>query len=217
MPHSTASSDRPAPARTRQGRVASVWRDNLESFLWAVLLAFVIRTFIVAPFKIPSGSMRPTLIEGDRILVNKFVYRLHPPRRGDIIVFYFPSEWRPFRERLTDPTRNVWDRLFNFGRPFIKRLIAIGGDEVEIRDGKVFVNGHALDGRPMFRSNQYYNQGPYGEAGRTYRVPEKSFYVLGDNSLSSHDSRFWGFVPEHLVIGEAICIFWPLPRWRILR
>jgi len=204
-------------ARKPHGRVASAWRENLESFLWAVLLAFVIRTFIVAPFKIPSGSMRPTLIEGDRILVNKFIYRLHPPQRGDIIVFYFPSEWRPFRERLTDPARNLWDRLFNVGRPFIKRLIAVGGDEVEIRDGMILVNGKPLDGRPIFRANRYYNQGSYGEAGRPFRVPEKSFYVLGDNSLSSHDSRFWGFVPERLVIGQAICIFWPLHRWRILR
>jgi len=208
---------RPSSARKPDDRPVSVWRENLESLLWAALLAFAIRTFIIAPFKIPSGSMHPTLIEGDRILVNKFIYRLHPPRRGDIIVFYYPNEWRPWRERLTDPKRNLWDRFFNFGRPFIKRLIAVGGDEVEIRDGLIFVNGQSLEGRPIFQANRYYTQGPYGETGRVYRVPEKSFYVLGDNSLSSHDSRFWGFVPEHLVIGEAICIFWPLNRWRILR
>ena len=182
MPPSKDPSKRPsAAARTQGGRASSAWRENLESFVWAIALALVIRTFIVAPFKIPSGSMRQTLMEGDRILVNKFIYHLHPPQRGDIIVFYFPAEWRPFRKRLTDPNRSLWDRLFNFGRPFIKRLIAVGGDEVEIRDGQVFVNGQALDGRPMFRANRYDNQGPYGEAHRTYRLPEQHYYVLGAN------------------------------------
>ena len=174
----------------------SALRENLESLLWAVAVALAIRTFIMAPFKIPSGSMRPTLIEGDRILVNKFIYHFRPPQRGDILVFRYPE----------DPKR-----------PFIKRLAALGGDTVEIREGKVIVNGQPLDGTGRFNTNHYYNQGQYGEEGRPIKVPEGEFYVLGDNSASSHDSRFWGFVPRRLAIGRAMCIFWPLTRWRVLR
>ena len=172
------------------------WRENLESLIWAVALALIIRTFIMAPFKIPSGSMRMTLIEGDRILVNKFIYRFRPPERGDIIVFRYPE----------DPKR-----------PFIKRLAAIGGDTVEIRNGKVFVNGEALDGLGAFGTNRYYNQGSFGQEGQEIHVPPGEYFVLGDNSLSSHDSRFWGFVPKRLLIGQALCIFWPVTRWRILK
>ncbi len=177
------------------GRPVCAWRENVESVIWAVALAMAIRTFIMAPFKIPSGSMRPTLIEGDRILVNKFLYRFRAPQRGDIIVFRYPE----------DPKR-----------PFIKRLVAVGGDHVQIRDGKVIVNGQPLDGTGIFSSNHYYNQGWYGQEGETTDVPPGSYYVLGDNSASSHDSRFWGFVPRRLVIGRAMVIFWPVTRWRIL-
>ena len=174
----------------------SAVRENLESILWAVAIALLIRTFIMAPFKIPSGSMHPTLIEGDRILVNKFIYRVHPPRRGEIVVFRFPE----------DPKR-----------AFIKRLIAMGGDTVEIRQGKLYVNDVLLDGGEVTARNYYYNQGPYGQEHQLVHVPPGSFYVLGDNSAASHDSRFWGFVPKRFLIGRAMCIFWPLPRWRILR
>ena len=207
----------PSSEARQTTRQPSALRENIESLVWAVGLALVIRTFVMAPFKIPSGSMHPTLIEGDRILVNKFIYRLHPPRRGDVVVFYYPNEWHPLRERLTDPNRSWFDRLFNSGRPFIKRLIAVGGDDVEIRDGRLFVNDQLLENREIFRTNRYYNQGPYGELHHIIHVPPDSFYVLGDNSLSSHDSRFWGFVPKRLVIGQATCIFWPLTRWRLLR
>ena len=175
---------------------ASAWRENIESLIWAVALALIIRTFIMAPFKIPSGSMRPTLIEGDRILVNKFIYHFRMPRRGEIVVFRYPD----------DPKR-----------PFIKRLAGIGGDTVEIKDGRVIVNGEPLNGAGIFSSNRYYNQGPYGQEGQAIHVPPGEFFVLGDNSLSSHDSRFWGFVPKRLMIGQAMCIFWPVTRWRILR
>ena len=188
-----SSSPRESP---RQTRPVSAWRENLESLVWAVALALAIRTFIMAPFKIPSGSMHPTLLEGDRILVNKFIYHFRFPHRGDIMVFRYPE----------DPKR-----------PFIKRLIAIGGDAVEIREGKILINGRPLDGVGVFRTNHYYNNGAYGQEHQVIQVPPGEFYVLGDNSASSHDSRFWGFVPRRFVIGQAMCIFWPITRWRILR
>ena len=192
MPRSPSTPDEEA---RRKAAVRAAWRENIESFLWAVAIALVIRTWIVAPFKIPSGSMRPTLIERDRILVNKFLYRFRPPQRGDIIVFHYPE----------DPKR-----------PFIKRLAAIGGDTIEIAEGKLLVNGQPLDTAAVFRANTYYNQGAYGKAHEAVRVPAGDYFVLGDNSLSSYDSRFWGFVPKKLLIGRAMCIFWPVTRWRIL-
>ena len=175
--------------------VKSAFRENVESFLWAVAVALVIRTFIIAPFKIPSGSMHPTLIEGDRILVSKYVYRFHPPQQGDIVVFRFPE---------------------NPKRPFIKRLIGVGGDRVEIRSGHILVNGQPSPS-PAIQSLYYYNQGQYGLEGQVTPVPADSYFVLGDNSGSSHDSRFWGFVPKRLLIGKAVCIFWPPQRIRLLR
>ena len=172
-----------------------VWRENIESLVWAVALALVIRTFIMAPFKIPSGSMRPTLMEGDRILVNKFIYRFRAPRRGEIIVFHYPPEPK---------------------RPFIKRLVGLGGDRLELRNGEAYINGAQLQ-RPAGVHPGYMNGGTYGQARQVVEVPADSLYVLGDNTEHSHDSRYWGFVPRTLVIGRALCIFWPLTRWRILR
>lgn len=173
----------------------SAFRENVESILWAVALALVIRTFIVAPFKIPSGSMRMTLIEGDRILVNKFLYRFREPRRGEIIVFKFPE---------------------NPKRPFIKRLAAVGGDTLEIRDGHLLINGE-LTPSELMRHVRYENQGRYGAFGGVTTIPPDHYFVLGDNSASSHDSRFWGYVPKRLLIGKAICIFWPPTRIRLLK
>ena len=172
------------------------WRENLESFVWAAALALLIRTFVMAPFKIPSGSMHPTLVEGDRILVNKFLHHFKEPQRGDIVVFRFPDNTR---------------------RPFIKRLIGLGGDRVEIRDGTVLVNGAPATGAAIFATNRYENQGVYGAPGKVVEVPRDDFFVLGDNSGSSHDSRFWGFVPRTHLIGKAMVIFWPPRRIRVLR
>ena len=187
-----------APAHTERARLVqpkSALRENVESIVWAVTIALVIRTFIVAPFKIPSGSMRPTLIEGDRILVSKFTYRFREPRQADIVVFRYPMEPK---------------------RPFIKRLAAVGGEQVEIRDGHVLDNGQASESLVMEQIH-YINQGQYGQQVSPVLVPAGMYFVLGDNSPSSHDSRFWGFVPRRLMIGKALCIFWPPNRIRILR
>lgn len=199
-------------------------REWIESILIALILAAFIRTYFFQPFKIPSGSMRMTLIEGDRLFVNKLRYgpkvlpeffairnreKLHvpqdlanarfpgfsKPKRGDIIVFVYPE----------DNTRD-----------FIKRLIAFGGETVEIKEGKILINGSVVD-EPRIRNRYYYNGGPYGEKGEKVVVPKGFYFALGDNSNSSHDSRYWGFIPEDHVIGRAEMIFWPLSRIRILK
>jgi signal peptidase I len=199
-------------------------REWIESILIALVLAAFIRTYFIQPFKIPSGSMRMTLIEGDRLFVNKLRYgpkllpeffavrhrdQLHvpaswanarlpgfsKPKRGDVVVFVFPD----------DRTRD-----------FIKRLIAFGGETVEIKEGKIFINGRLID-EPRIRNTYYYNRGDFGEAGKKIVVPEHHYFVLGDNSMSSHDSRYWGFVPEEYVIGRAEFIFWPFSRLRVIQ
>lgn len=186
----------------------SAFRENAESIVVAVILALVVRTFFLQAFKIPSGSMRPTLMEGDRILVNKVVYgiripftplrlpAIHPPRRGDIVVFRGPE----------DPRRD-----------FIKRLAGVGGDEAEIRDLRLWVNGRPLADPPIFRERVYYNRGPFGEVGVPIKVPAHHYFFLGDNSGSSRDSRYWGFVQGSEVIGRAFFIYWPPKRIRYLK
>ena len=170
--------------------------EYVESFVIAIALALIVRTFVVQPFKIPSGSMRPTLIEGDRILVNKYVYRFEEPRAGDIMVF----------KSVEIPQRD-----------FIKRLVAVGEDTVKIKEGKIWTNNRLLNTPSIFRDNFYYNRGDYGEEGKTIAVPPGNYFVLGDNSGSSLDSRFWGFVPQKNILGKAFFIFWPPHRMRVLQ
>ena len=185
----------------------SVFREYAESVVVAVLLALVVRTFFLQAFKIPTGSMRPTLIEGDRILVDKITYgipipftvarlpRVHPPRRGDIVVF----------RSIDDPHKD-----------FIKRLVAVGGDTIEIRDLKLWVNGQPLDNPPIFRQMVYLNRGTYAQAGQPLKVPPGYYFFLGDNTASSRDSRYWGLLPESKIIGRAFVIYWPPKRIRAL-
>jgi signal peptidase I len=182
---------------------ATAIREWTESIVVAVILALFIRTFFFQAFKIPSGSMRPTLIEGDRLMVNKLRYGpkvpftkdkrlpgLGRPQRGDVIVFIYP----------VDPSRD-----------FIKRLIGLGGETVEIRNGAIYVNGEIVND-PLIKGNYYYNRGEYGKENNAITVPEGHYFVLGDNSGSSSDGRYWGFVPEESVIGRAEFLYWPFNR-----
>ncbi len=191
-------------------REKSVVREYAEALFFALLIALFIRSFIVQAFKIPSGSMLPTLQIGDHILVSKLRYGLRlpwpfewpvvewdAPERGDIVVFVYPK----------DP-----------GKDFIKRVVAVGGDEVRIRDKRLFVNGVADDadyahfGDPHLivpgpRDN--YPERTTGGAGAPATVvPEGKLFVMGDNRDHSHDSRFWGYVDTGAVKGKALLIYW---------
>jgi len=166
-------------------------REWIEAAAVALILTLVIRTFVVQAFKIPSGSMIPTLIQGDKLFVNKFIYRFHEPERWDIIVFKYPE----------DPKKD-----------FIKRVVAFEGEEIEIRDGMIYVNGQAQKPPQQIHELFYYNQAPFAGTGQKITVPDDSYFVLGDNSLSSRDSRYWGFVPKKHLVGKAFFRWWPLGR-----
>lgn len=185
-----------ATEKEKVKKTKSALREWLEAIPVAILAALLIRGFVIEAFKIPSGSMIPTLEIGDRIFVNKFIYRFREPRRGEIVVFKYPE----------DPKRY-----------FVKRLVAKGGESVEIRNGNIYINGSLVVEPEIFQKIYYYNMGPYGEEGEVVRVPPGHYFFLGDNSASSKDSRFWGFVPKKYIVGKAFLRFWPLWRIGLLR
>ncbi|MDR9501373.1 MAG: signal peptidase I [Desulfurivibrionaceae bacterium] len=179
----------------------SVIREYVEAILIALLLALFIRTFIVQAFKIPSGSMLPTLQIGDHILVSKFSYALKnpftntalisfaEPERGDIIVFKYPV-----KEDID----------------YIKRVIGIAGDRLEIREKDVFVNGERFEVPQAMHLDSTIipaEQSPRDNYGPV-TVPADSVFVMGDNRDNSHDSRFWGFVNHKAIRGKAFIIYW---------
>jgi len=185
----------------------SAFREYAEAAVIAIILALFIRTFVVQAFKIPSGSMEPTLLVGDHILVNKFLYGIKipfinktlipvsEPEHDDVIVFIYPV-----------------DR----SKDFIKRVIGLPGDEIKIVNNTIYVNG-----KPYKDEHGYYS-----DAGRGYvskgeknqfgpiMVPENHLFVMGDNRNHSYDSRFWGFVPMEDVKGKAFIIYWSWPNWK---
>jgi signal peptidase I len=176
-------------------------RENIEAILVAVVLALFIRTFVIQAFKIPSGSMKETLLIGDHILVNKFIYGIKipftkttiipfkTPESGDIVVFEFPE----------DPEKD-----------FIKRVIGVAGDVVEVHDKKVYVNHKPLNHDHGINTDPYSfpaSVQPRDNFGPV-KVPANSFFVMGDNRDQSYDSRFWGFVDLKAVKGKALIIYW---------
>ena len=189
----------------------STAREWIKTLAVAILLALFIRTFIVQAFKIPSGSMLPTLQIGDHILVNKFIYGVRlpfldlwllgpwTPKRGDIVVFKFPRDE---------------------SRDFIKRVIGLPGDVVEIRDKQVYINGKLLE-EPyaVYKDAATFNPYSTGESSGPIKVPEGKLFLLGDNRDHSQDSRVWGFLDLHKVEGEAFVVYWSWdsdgvrPRW----
>ncbi len=178
------------------------WKDKWENWVKplfvAAVLAIAIRTFLLGPYKIPTGSMRPFLMEGDRIFVDKITYRFREPERGDVIVFRYPMDRK---------------------KDFVKRLVGFGGERVEIRDGQIIVNDRKLDHPVSFLERFYYNRPDwsYGKVGQVIQIPEGHLFVLGDNSAQSSDSRNWGFVPRKDVVGRAVLIWWPPKRFRLIK
>ena len=182
-------------------KIKSGLRENIEAIAVAVVLALFIRTFVVQAFKIPSGSMKPTLLIGDHILVNKFIYGIKipfwdktivpikQPAHGDIVVFKFPE----------DPSKD-----------FIKRVIGIAGDVIEIRNKQLYVNHKRLESHYGVYLDSSIIPGslqPRDNFGPV-TVPPDSLFVMGDNRDHSYDSRFWGFVRLEALKGKAFIIYW---------
>jgi len=203
--------------RWEDDRLRQFLMEACESLLIALALVFfLIRPFVVHAFLIPSQSMEPTLLVGDRLLVNKFVYRLRPPHRQEIVVFKAPEL-----------------ALQKSGRPdqtdYIKRLIGLPGDLVRVENGHALVNGRPLlepylppyVGNDVFPDN-YLQQTPWNTTYRHLierhngklwvRVPPGHYFVMGDNRANSLDSRAWGFVAADALVGKSLVRFWPLAR-----
>ncbi len=195
--HSDDSRNEDVIPGTRTKR-KSVIREYAEAIVIAVLLALFIRTFVVQAFKIPSGSMKPTLLVGDHILVNKFIYgvkipftdksliELSQPKRGDVVVFKYPL----------DPKKD-----------YIKRVIGLPGDKVELVNKKLLINGRPT-ADPHASYSIYGNLRNFGPVS----VPVDHLFVMGDNRDESSDSRVWGFVPFAYLKGKAFLIYWSWDR-----
>lgn len=225
----------------KNSKIYTTILDWVETIWSAVLLASVIMYFVIQAFKIPSGSMRMTLLEGDHLFVNKFIYGFRIPfsggkkilplrkvHRKDIIIFDCPPQALSPQEREKGVKKD-----------FIKRAIGLPGDVIEIKNKKVFVNGVELDEpyvnfeidyvQPkieIFNSQEEYQKSwelgrfvnlPVRDYFGPVKVPEKHYFVLGDNRDRSFDSRFWGPLHEKYLKGQALIIYWPITRVRIIK
>ena len=187
--------------KNRKTKRKSTTREYIEAILIALLLALFIRTFVVQAFKIPSGSMKDTLLIGDHILVNKFLYGVKNPFNG--------NTWIP----LNKPGRRdivVFKYPVNPSQDYIKRVVGVQGDTIQIKDKKVYVNGEPQDENyAIFLDNKIL---PANMQGRDnmgpITVPENSLFVMGDNRDNSYDSRFWKFVDLKSVKGKAFILYW---------
>jgi signal peptidase I len=199
--HNQAITGGEAEGKPQEAGKKHIIREYAESIIIAVILALVIRTFVVQAFKIPSGSMEDTLAIGDHILVNKFIYgtkipftdkrilTIRDPRRGDVVVFEYPE----------DPSKD-----------FIKRVIGTPGDEIEVRNKKVYVNGKPYENPHEVHKEKDlipHEQNPRDNFGPV-KVPENSYFVMGDNRDRSYDSRFWGYVKNPKIKGLAFIKYW---------
>ena len=189
------------PTRPRSRSATRVVLEWAAIVVVAVLAAIGIRAFVVQPFSIPSGSMEPTLDVHDRILVNKLSYRFHRVHRGDIVVFKKPA---------TETTPGITD--------LVKRVIALPGETVSARDGRVYIDGRYLPEPWLPKVDQGVTVFPSGIRGclpsppGSCRIPAGKYFMLGDNRTDSADSRVLGPVPGRLFIGRAFILVWPPSR-----
>ncbi len=189
VPGGDQGSVEPASKARRRGRFLI---ETLVIIVIAALVAVGLRTFVVQTFYVPSASMEPTIMIGDRILVDKLSYHFHAVHRGDIVVFSTP----PGENCGGPPVPDL-----------VKRVIGLPGDHLSSRGNTVYVNGHPL-AEPWLPRGQ-----PLGRPITPITVPKGDYYVMGDNRPYSCDSRYWGPVPGSLIVGKVVAIFWPLSRF----
>lgn len=169
--------------------VRSELKEWIKALVIALLLAGVLRTVLVQPYRVEGASMESSLHDSERLFVNRLGYRLHPPRRGDVVVVDLPDE---------DIT-------------IIKRIIGLPGETIEIRDGSVFIEGELLH-EPYLTQAMLDVYGPV-------RIPEEHYFVMGDNRQNSRDSRSLsiGFVPQDQIKGQAVLVYWPFRVVRLIK
>lgn len=192
-------------------------KETVETTVFVITMVILIRFFVCELRWIPSGSMKPTLIEGDRIVVERFTRFYSAPKRGDIMVFYPPFE------KIDKTPVKVFTRLLGLfckDVAYIKRVVGVPGDKVQIKEDKtgkytVYINDKPLD-EPYIMSP--YDFTPCSETVNCgpFTIPNGKYFMMGDNRGSSFDGRFWGLLPQDRFVGRAVVIFWPLNRLRIL-
>jgi signal peptidase I len=197
--------DEPLPpvVPPRSGSGTRWLREGLLVVVVAVLVAVLLRAFVVQTFYIPSGSMEPTLQIGDRILVNKLSYHLHAVSRGDIVVFGRPAAENCGGQQVND---------------LVKRVVGLPGDVISLAQGHVYVDGRRLGETWLPTAEQGITEpGPAGNATNlqhAYRVPADDYFVMGDNRTDSCDSRYWGPIPRSLIVGKVEMRVWPVTGLR---
>lgn len=174
--------------RDKNKKKKSSLREMVEVIVTALVLAFLIKTFVVGNFWIPSESMVPTIEVNDKVIVTNFSYWFEGPERGDVIVFRYPLDTK---------------------KDYIKRCIGLPGETIEFQDSKLYVNGQMVE-------EPYLPEGLVFEDYGPIEVPEGQYFMCGDNRNHSSDSRVWGFVEKRLIIGKAQVIYWPFDRWSTL-
>lgn len=196
-------------------KIKACFKEIVETTVFVVIMVILIRFFIGEIRWIPSGSMRPTLIEGDRIFVEKFSRFYSTPKRGDIMVFYPPAE------KLSQEPLAIFERLTGFfckDIAYIKRVIGLPGDKILIKhnsEGKysVYINGKPLNEEYILDDYDYVECSEKMYCG-PMTVPKDNYFMLGDNRGNSQDSRFWGFLPKDRFVGQAVFLFWPFTRMK---
>ena len=188
---------RPMEGQDRQvdaaGKKGGVWRTVIEVVVIvaaAFVIALLVQAFLIKPFTIHQVSMRPTLEEGDRVLINRLSYHFRDPERGDVVIFHSPM---------------------SEGEDLVKRVVAVAGDTVAVRDGKLWVNGIAQE-EPYLLEQDF--AGVYPDDGPETLIREGEVFVMGDNRNNSGDSRFFGPIDADLIMGCAFAVYWPIGHWR---
>ncbi|NJR65332.1 MAG: signal peptidase I [Leptolyngbyaceae cyanobacterium CRU_2_3] len=185
-----------SPQQSPPSKPDNPWMEAAKTIGLSLILALGIRQFVAEARYIPSESMVPTLEVNDRLMVEKISYLMHPPERGDIVVFWPPDTVAQVCQGQASPSKQK--------DAFIKRVVGVPGDKVEVRDGQVLLNDQVL-------SEDYIAESPKDPWGPQI-VPPDSYLMMGDNRNNSCDSRRWGFVPRNEIIGRAAFRFWPIDR-----
>jgi signal peptidase I len=161
-------------------------REIVETVALTLLIFLVIR-LVIQSYHVDGPSMQPGLTSDEYVLVNKAAYLFHQPERGDVIVFHYPRDTR---------------------QDYIKRIIGLPGDTIQIDSTHVWVNGELL--------NEPYITIPANPFAKIWKVPANSYFVLGDNRLVSDDSRYWDYVPKDFIVGKAVIVYWPIKDWKFI-